>query len=108
MYLQLADVLVHSDRVEESANVLMEGELVTHDPGLEDHMLQLYRSGLDSEGCATVEKGGQRILNLYCEVVHKQLCEASRGVEQIYTQAGRADLAANAKDLAIHQLGCSQ
>ena len=108
MYLQLADVLVHSERVEESANVLMEGELVTHDPGLEDHMLQLYRSGLDSEGCATVEKGGQRILNLYCEVVHKQLCEASRGVEQIYTQAGRADLAANAKDLAIHQLGCSQ
>ncbi len=107
MYLQLADVLVHSDRVEESANVLMEGELVTHDPGLEDHMLQLYRGGLDSEGCATVEKNGRQILNLYCGIVHKQLCEASLGVEQIYTQAGRADLAASARDLATHQLGCN-
>ena len=108
MYLQLADVLVHSGRVEESADALMEGEIVTHDSGLTDHMVQLYRGGLDSEGCATVEKDGQWILNPSCEIVHRQLCKASLGVEQIYAQAGRADLAASTKDVAIHQLGCSQ
>jgi hypothetical protein len=107
MYLQLADVLVHSGRAEESAVALMEGEIITSDPGLKDHLAQLYRGGLDPQGCAAVEKDGQVMLNPSCEVVHRHLCEGSLGAEQIYTQAGRADLAASTKDLAQRELHCS-
>jgi hypothetical protein len=107
MYLQLADVLVHSDHLEEGAVALMEGEMITSDPGLKEQLAGLYRSGLDPQGCAAVEKNGQVMLDPSCEVVHRHLCEGSIGVEQIYTQAGRADLAANAKDLAVQKLGCA-
>jgi len=106
MYLQLADVLVHSGRAEESAVALMEGEIITNDPGLKNQLAQLYRGGLDPQGCAAVEKDSQVMLNPSCEIVHRHLCEASAAAEQIYTVAGRADLAAGAKDLAVQKLGC--
>ena len=106
MYLELADVLLHSGRAEESAVALMEGEIITNDPGLTEHMVQLYRGGLDPEGCAAVEKNGQWMLNPSCAVVHRDLCKGSAGVEQIYAQAGRADLAASTKQLAVQRLRC--
>ena len=106
MYLQLADVLLHSGRAEESAVALMEGEIITSDPGLNGQLVQLYRAGLDPQGCAAVEKDGQVTLNPSCEAVHRHLCEGSAGAEQIYIQAGRADLAASTKDLAMQKLGC--
>jgi protein O-mannosyl-transferase len=106
MYLELADVLLHSGRAEESAVALMEGEIITNDPGLTDRVLQLYRGGLDPEGCAAVEKNGQWMLNPSCEIVHRDLCQGSAGVEQIYIRAGRADLAASTKELAVQKLRC--
>jgi protein O-mannosyl-transferase len=106
MYLQLADVLLHSGHAEESIVALMEGEIITSDPGLQAQIVQLYRGGLDPQGCAAVEKDGQATLNPSCEIVHRNLCEGSLAAEQIYAQAGRADLAAGTKDLAIQKLGC--
>jgi tetratricopeptide (TPR) repeat protein len=106
MYLELADVLLHSGRAEESAVALMEGEIITNDPGLTDHMAQLYRGGLDPEGCAAVQKNGKWMLNPSCEIVHRDLCQGTAGVEQIYTQAGRADLAASTRELAVQKLRC--
>ncbi len=106
MYLELADVLLHAGRAEESAVALMEGEIITNDPGLTEHMVQLYRGGLDPEGCAAVEKNGQWMLNPSCAVVHRDLCKGSAEAEQIYTRAGRADLAAGTKELAVQRLGC--
>jgi len=106
MYLQLADVLLHSGRAEESIVALMEGEIVTSDAGLQAQIVQLYRSGLDTQGCAAVEKDGQATLNPSCEIVHRHLCQGSLAAEQIYAQAGHADLAASTKDLAVQKLGC--
>jgi tetratricopeptide (TPR) repeat protein len=106
MYLALADVLVHSDQSQKSAVALMEGEIITNDAGLKDHLVRMYQGGLDPQGCAAVQRGGQWMLNPSCEIVHQHLCEGSLGAEQIYTQAGRADLAANAKVLAAQKLGC--
>jgi tetratricopeptide (TPR) repeat protein len=106
MYLQLADVLLHSGHLEEGAVALMEGEMITADPGLNQQLARLYRSGLDPQGCAAVEKNGQMTLDPSCEVVHRHLCEGSIGAEQIYTQAGRADLAATTRNLAAQKLRC--
>jgi tetratricopeptide (TPR) repeat protein len=108
MYLELADVLLHTGRAEESAVALMEGEIVTSDPVLTDQIVRLYRGGLDPQGCAAIQKNGQWMLNPTCEIVHRHLCEGAAAAEQIYTQAGRADLAANTKDLAAQRLGCGK
>jgi tetratricopeptide (TPR) repeat protein len=107
MYLQLADVLLHSGRADESLVALMEGEMITSDAGLNQQMVRLYRSGLDPQGCATVEQHGQVTLNPSCEIVHRHLCEGSIGAEQIYIQSGRPDLAASTRDLAVQKLGCA-
>ena len=107
MYLALADVLVHSGRAEQAVVALMEGEIITSDPGLTQQMVRLYRRGLDPQGCAAMERNGQVTLNPSCEVVHRQLCEASAGVQQIYIQAGRTDLAAIDRDLAVQKLRCA-
>ena len=37
----------------------------------------------------------------------RDLCEASAGVQQIYAQAGRTDLAASTRDLAVRKLRCA-
>jgi protein O-mannosyl-transferase len=107
MYLALADVLVHSDRAEQGVVALMEGEIITSDPGLTRQMVRLYRRGLDPQGCAAVEKNGQMTLNPSCEVVHRDLCDASASVQQIYSEAGRTDLAASTRDLAVQKLRCA-
>jgi tetratricopeptide (TPR) repeat protein len=107
MYLQWADVLVQSGRPEESLIALMEGEMITSDPGMKDRMVKLYRSGLDPQGCAAVEKEGHVTLNPSCEVVHRHLCEGARGAEKIYTQTGRTDLAADLRAFVAQKLGCT-
>jgi len=107
MYLELADVLLHSGRAGQGVVALMEGEIVTSDPGLTQQMVRLYRRGLDPQGCAAVEKNGQVTLNPSCEVVHRDLCEGSAGVQLIYAQAGRTDLAASTRDLAVQKLRCA-
>jgi hypothetical protein len=106
MYLQLADVLVHSGRAENGAVALMEGEIITTDPGLKEQLVRLYQDGLDPQGCAAVQRDGQWMLNPSCGVVHRHLCEGSAGAVQVYTQAGRVDLAASTKELAVQKLGC--
>jgi protein O-mannosyl-transferase len=108
MYLELADVLLHSNRIDDGLVALMEGEIVTNDAGLREQLVRLYRNGLDPQGCAAVEKDGQWTLNPACDVVHRHLCAGSTAAIETYTRAGRADLAASAKDLAIQKLGCAQ
>jgi tetratricopeptide (TPR) repeat protein len=107
MYLQLADVLLHSDHLEDGAVALMEGVLMTSDAGLKEQIARLYRSGLDPRGCAVAERDGRVILNPSCEVVHRHLCQGSIGAEAIYTQAGRPDLAATTRDLAVQKFQCN-
>jgi len=106
MYLQLADALLHSGRAQESAEALMEGELITKDPLLTDNLIRLYQGGLDPQHCAAVKRNGQVTLNPNCPVVHHQMCEASVRVERLYNDSGRAEQAADAKDYAANALAC--
>ena len=97
MYLELADVLVHSGRADEGAVALMEGEMITYDPGLkEQHGATLPgRSGSAGLRCCREEwsSDAQSLLRNRSPAS----LQGSAGVEQIYTQAGRADLAATTR-----------
>lgn len=94
-FMQLADVLLHVSRAEDAAVTLLEGEIITKDPVITEQLVQLYRSGLDPQGCAVVGAQGHWTVNPSCEVVRRHLCKASAGAEKILTGAGRADLAAS-------------
>jgi hypothetical protein len=57
-------------------------------------MLELYRAGLDQEGCALRQTPGGPVLNDGCAIVKRHLCAASAEAIRVQRAAGRADLAA--------------
>jgi tetratricopeptide (TPR) repeat protein len=104
-YLQWANGLLHTKGAEDAAVALMEGDIITKAPLLKEQLIQLYRNGLDTQRCAAVKNQGQWMLNQSCEVVRSHLCKALTGAERIYTEAGRADLAADTQEQAS-KLAC--
>jgi tetratricopeptide (TPR) repeat protein len=77
VYDEIADAYYAQGRGEEAAIALAEGMLVTGDRGLLDELLKLYQSGVDSKGCAVVAGPHGATLNPKCEMVVRDLCEAT-------------------------------
>jgi tetratricopeptide (TPR) repeat protein len=77
VYGEMADSNLALDRPEEAAIALAEGVLATGDAGLRSDLVKLYRSGLDSKGCAVAAGPQGPALNPSCEIVRRDLCEAA-------------------------------
>ncbi len=85
VYDQIADAYLAEGRGEEAAIALAEGMFVTGDRNLLSELLKLYQSGVDSKGCAVKAGPHGPTLNPSCEIVIRDLCEAT-------VRIGRADL----------------
>jgi tetratricopeptide (TPR) repeat protein len=105
-YRQLSASLMAGGRADEAAVALVEGTLVTSDMGLRQELLNLYQSGLDAQGCATMPGPYGPAVNASCEIVRKHLCAASVEVLRLYHKMGREDLAGQARALASTNFGC--
>ncbi len=77
VYDEIAEADVAQERGEEAAITLAEGMFATGDRKLLAELLKLYRSGVDSKGCAVVAGPHGPTLNPSCEVVVRDLCEAT-------------------------------
>jgi tetratricopeptide (TPR) repeat protein len=106
VYLQLSAVHRAGKRAEDAAITLMEGVLVTKDPGLRAELVNLYRNGLDTKGCALMPGANGPALNPSCETVHRHLCAASVGTIRIRLESGRRDLAEDMRSSALRDFGC--
>jgi hypothetical protein len=106
VYLQLSAVHLAGKRAEDAAITLMEGVLVTKDPGLRAELVNLYRNGLDTKGCALMPGADGPALNPLCEAVHRHLCAASAGTIHIRLESGRRDLAEDMRSSALRDFGC--
>jgi len=104
-YGVLGDALLASGRADDAAIAIAEGALATLNVGLRMRLLDLYRSGLDTEGCAT---NGGDALNPRCAMVHRHLCTASAAVVRLREKMGRADLAEQMRSAAKNEFGCEQ
>jgi hypothetical protein len=81
--------------------------MVTGDQTLRGVLVDLYRGGLDAQGCAvSVAAGGNVTLNTSCAMVRRHMCAASAETAALQRQRGRADLA-NAVLAAVSNLGCA-
>lgn len=76
-YEEIADADLAQGRGEDAAVALAEGMFTAGDQSLLTELLKLYQSGVDSRGCAVMAGRDGPTLNPYCEIVHKDLCEAT-------------------------------
>ncbi len=84
-YGEIADAYLAQKRGEEAAIALAEGMFATSDPALRRDLLAVYRSGVDTKGCAIVPGPNGPALNPSCEIVRRDLCAgAARAHKQDY------------------------
>jgi tetratricopeptide (TPR) repeat protein len=90
---QIAEVYLGQQKAEEAAITLAEGAFATGSEELRGDLIRLYQqTDLDTRKCAVVAGPRGPALNPNCEIVHRDLCQAT-------TRAHRLDLR--------RQLSCS-
>ena len=78
VYEEIADADLAQERGEDAAVALAEGMFASDDHNkLLAELLKLYQSGVDSKGCAVVAGPHGPTLNPSCEIVRRDLCEAT-------------------------------
>ncbi len=88
-----ASALLSARQPDAAAVTLMTGFMVTGRVELREAMLELYRTGLDTEGCAFKQTPNGLMLNDGCAIVERHLRAASAEAIRVQRAAGRADLA---------------
>jgi tetratricopeptide (TPR) repeat protein len=107
VYRQFAQSLLAAGRTQQALAVLMEGVMLTMDPGLRQNVVELYQAGADRGGCALMPgQNGSMALNPRCEAVHTQLCTATLAAIQLRLKTGRRDLAEQLKNSGLTDFGC--
>jgi hypothetical protein len=102
-----AKSLAESGKGDEAIVSLMEGVMLTVDPGLRQAVVDLYRSGLDPHGCALLPgQDGRPALNPSCDTVHAHLCKASAAAIELREKSGRRDLADQLRISAARDFHC--
>ncbi len=104
-YRQLALGFAAEGRMDDAAFALMEGGLITADPGLRSDLLDLYRSAFGNT-CAITEGPNGPTFNLSCDFVHKQFCAASVELLKTVRDEGLRDQARKQKQDLLEKYGC--
>jgi hypothetical protein len=93
-YRAMAAALLRTQQGDEAAVELMTGFMVTGNRELRSALIDLYRSGLDKQSCATTTKTSGVVLNTSCEIVRRHLCAAAARANELQKRAGHPELAA--------------
>jgi hypothetical protein len=95
-YRATAAALLSAQRSNEAAVELMTGFMVTGNQELRTLLVDLYRGGLDTKGCATTTSGSTVVLNVSCEIVRDHLCAAATRAADLQQRTGHPELARQA------------
>jgi protein O-mannosyl-transferase len=102
---QLAAALLTANRYDEAATALMTGSLLTSSPELRQILIDVYRRGLDSDGCAVAATASGPVLNPSCAIVRRHLCAASVDASRLQLGVGLKEDAERLRASA-NDLGC--
>jgi len=93
-YRAMAAALLRTQQGDEAAVELMTGFMVTGNRELRNALIDLYRSGLDKNSCATTTKASSGVvLNTSCEIVRHHLCAAAARASELQKRTGHPELA---------------
>ena len=103
-----ANALAASSRTQDAMVALMEGVILTVDPGLRQAVVDLYRRGLDPHGCALLPgQDGRPALNPGCDTVRAHLCAAAAAAIALREKSNRPELAGQLRATAQRDFGCA-
>ena len=105
-YIVIAQALAEQKQFQEAALVTMEALLASGDKNLMASLSGLYKTGIDSEGCAFQQTPQGPVLNPRCAPVHRDLCRASSEMMKLYRQGGQLEVVDAIRSKAIEQFGC--
>jgi tetratricopeptide (TPR) repeat protein/uncharacterized membrane protein len=106
-YGALASALIAAGRGDEAAITLMQGVMLKTDERLREMLVKLYRSGLDTTGCATRPGGPQGFtINPACPIVQRHLCSAAQLTIRLHLSRGDEAHAHQVADSARTMFGC--
>jgi protein O-mannosyl-transferase len=105
-YIVIGQTLAVQGRTGEAAVAFTEGMLASGDKSLVITLRELYKTGLDPEGCAILQTPQGIVLNSNCAPVHKNLCRASAEMSALYSKNRQDDVAEAIKSRAVAQFGC--
>jgi hypothetical protein len=92
-YRTSAAALLSAQHADDAAVALMTGFMLTGNTELRGALIDLYRGGLDTRGCAVTSGPSGAVLNVSCAIVRRHLCAATIAASRTQRQAGRPDLA---------------
>ena len=107
MYNQLADVFLMREQGDKAAVVLMEGMLLTSDPGLRSNLVRLYGSSTDRANCTLVPGPNGPGINPRCQMVLDHICAAAPDVLRTLVDTGRRQEAMQKKQAFIGEYQCA-
>jgi tetratricopeptide (TPR) repeat protein len=106
IFVTLARVLLTEKRNDEAAMALVESYMSSGNKEILGPLAELYRGGLDPNGCAISQDASGISLNTFCEPVHNHICRAKAELIRIYTQANRRDLVDDLKSRTASDTSC--
>jgi tetratricopeptide (TPR) repeat protein len=106
-YIAMGQALVVQGRREAAALVFMEGLLASGNQNLVLTLRELYKTGIDPDGCAIKQTPQGIVLNSNCAPVHRDLCQASAELIKVYKQGQQDDIIHAIRSKAIEQFGCT-
>jgi tetratricopeptide (TPR) repeat protein len=107
MYNQIADVFLMREQGDKAAVVLMEGMLLTSDPGLRSRLVRLYGSSTDPANCTLVPGPNGPGINPRCRIVLDHICAAASDVLTTLVDTGRRQEAMQKKQAFIGEYQCA-
>lgn len=105
-YRRLSAAYQAAGRTDESAIALVKGSLVTEDMSLRQELLDRYRKGLDTEGCAVQSGPNGPAMNPNCEIVRRHSCAGVAGAMRIFIKMNRSDAALRLKASVVGSIAC--
>jgi hypothetical protein len=106
-YRTLATSFTLVQQYDNAAVALLTGFMVTGDASLRETLIDVYRAGLDANGCAVKTGPNGLVLNPNCGIVHRHLCLATDEAIRVQRQVGRNELAQQLELAAARSYGCS-
>ena len=106
-YRQIADILLMRQQGDEAAVVLMEGMLLTSDPGLQSYLVRVYGSSTDPANCTLVSAPHGPAINRRCQIVLNHICAAAPGVLTALIDTGRRQQAMEERQAFMSEYQCA-
>jgi tetratricopeptide (TPR) repeat protein len=107
-YLLIANIDFDGNRIEDGVGTMVQAYLITGSPGVVQSLEQMFKVGMDPQGCAIAQGANGPYLNNACASTHAMICKASTNLIHAYTDARQPEQAASVRNRAVSEFKCSE